>query len=119
MTGLLTVVAIWVGAVAAVATPVVYAAGNRWWTNYWGRTLMAKDVVIGLAYARSVTTLLRIHFIPTVDETTVVISMAMAVALLANLAVMIRVTFRRRDVTSSPPSPPAAAAEPTVRDPVP
>jgi len=99
MTGLITVVGIWVGAIAALATPVVYAIGNRWWTNYWGRTLMAKDVVIGLAYARSVTTLVQLRAIPPVDWQTVAITLAMALVLMANLAVMIRVTYRTRGGT--------------------
>lgn len=96
MSALLTVAAIWVGAVAAVLTPLVYGFGNRWWTNYWGRTLLFKDVVIALAYGRSVTSLIVNHgAMITPTGTTVATSVAMAIALVANLAVMIRVTLRR------------------------
>lgn len=117
MIAVLTVIAIWVGAVAAVATPIVYGSGNRWWTNYWGRTLMFKDVVIGLVYMRSAFGLLATHGrVHEVNATTFVLTAIMAIALLANLAVMIRVTFRRRsgprpavvDVDGAPEKDPVA-----------
>src|SRR5260370_192562 len=86
---------VWIGSIAAIVTPLVYGLCNRWWTNYWGRTLLFKDIVLALVYARS---LINLNRTPTrsglVSVGTLVITILMGVALAANLAVMIVVTFR-------------------------
>jgi hypothetical protein len=94
MTIAVTVVALWLGAAAALLTPVVYATGNRWWSTYWGRTLMLKDAVIALAYLKSLAGLFGHRLPRSVSWDTWSISAAMAVALLANLVVMVVVTKR-------------------------
>ncbi len=89
------IISMWIGALAAVATPIVYGLCNRWWENYWGRTLLFKDVIIGLAYTRS---LFATIFNPKILITpfTAVITVAMAAGLTANLAVMVFITLRSR-----------------------
>ncbi len=91
------ITSVWVGAIAAVLTPLVYGLGNRWWSNYWGRTLMFKDVMIALAYARSVINLVTSRFLSNASWSTV----AIATALTANLVVMTVVTWRARRTEKS------------------
>lgn len=95
------ITSVWVGAIAAVLTPLVYGLGNRWWSNYWGRTLMFKDVMIALAYARSVINLVTSRFLSNASWSTVAISFAIATALTANLVVMTVVTWRARRTEKS------------------
>lgn len=94
MTVVVTVIALWLGAAAALATPIVYATGSRWWTTYWGRTLMLKDAVIALAYCKSLASLVSHRLPRSVSWDTWTISAAMALVLLANLVVMVTVTKR-------------------------
>jgi len=95
MMALVMTTAVWVGGVAAVLTPVVYGLGNRWWANYWGRSLMFKDVMLALVYARSVIVLVTTGGVARpVTWSTFVITIGLGLALVANLTVMIRVTAR-------------------------
>lgn len=94
MTTLITVISLWLGAAAAVLTPIVYAVGNQWSTHYWGRTLLLKDAVIALAYMRSAGALIGHRLPHTVTWDTWAISAGMAIALIANLVVMVVVTKR-------------------------
>lgn len=93
---MIAVVSVWIGAVAAILTPIVYGLGSRWWTNYWGRTLFTKDVVIGLAYLRSVSSLVGHPLPDSVPWYSWALGALMAVALVANLVVMVVVTKRGR-----------------------
>lgn len=93
----LFVVFVWIGSVAAVATPVIYGLFNQWWKNYWGRTLLFKDVIFALVYARSLIGILRPttpH--PIVTGSVLAITVLMGLALIANLVVLIVITIKAR-----------------------
>jgi hypothetical protein len=95
-TGLLTVVMLWIGAFAAVATPFVYGLGSHWWTTLWGSSNILLHTVIALAYLRSMISVLkgRVPAYPPWD--TVAITTAMTVALVTYFITTIVVTKRGR-----------------------
>lgn len=96
-TGLLTVVAIWVGAVAAVLIPIVYGlGGNHWWETGFGRGHLLLHAVLGLVYLRSIISVAK-HRVPTsVSWDTWAITVLMAVALVVYLGITIVLTVRGR-----------------------
>lgn len=95
-TGQLTVVMLWIGAAAALATPFVYGLGSHWWTTLWGRSNILLHTVIALAYLRSIISVLKGRVPATVSWDTVALTTAMTVALVAYLVTTIVVTARGR-----------------------
>jgi hypothetical protein len=96
-TGLLTVIMLWVGAVAAVLTLFVYGLGSHWWTTLWGRSNLLLHTVIALAYLRSIISVLRGRVPESVPWDTVVITTAMTVALVVYFFTTIVITKRGRE----------------------
>jgi hypothetical protein len=97
VSGLLTVIMLWIGAVAAVLTPFVYGLGSHWWTTLWGRSNLLLHTVIALAYLRSLISVLRGRVPVSVPWDTLVITTAMTIALVAYFITTIVITKRGRD----------------------
>jgi hypothetical protein len=95
-TGLLTVIMLWVGAVAAVLTPFVYGLGSHWWTTLWGRSNILLHTVIALAYGRSLISVGRGRVPVSVPWDTLAITTAMTVGLVAYFVATVVITKRGR-----------------------
>lgn len=52
------IVLLLIGALGALAFPLIYMLGARWWTNPIGRMMVGEGVVIALVYTKSVAAVL-------------------------------------------------------------